>query len=212
MNAILNSNMRKNAQRIKPLQSQDTPTGKRDDEWTLRLIRVAEHRDRKAFAEIFQHFGPLIKGFARFENVDSDSVQLSDELVQEVMIKVWNKADSFNPNKSAATTWIYTMARNTKIDMLRRVNRQATQSLDNEDYWHPVDEETPISELVRQRTKHTIHEGLSQLPPEQGDVLRKIYLEGKSQSEVAEDMDLPLGTVKSRVRRALDKLQLMVNK
>lgn len=183
---------------------------KREDEWSERLQLVADHQDRRAFAEIFQHFGPLIKGFARFENVDVDPQQLSEELVQEVMIKVWNKASSFDPTKSAATTWIYTMARNTKIDILRRVNRQATQSLDNDDYWHPVDEETPFSELTRQRTRGVIHESLSKLPPEQGDVLRKIYLEGKSQTEVAVDMDLPLGTVKSRVRRALDKLQLMV--
>lgn len=185
---------------------------KRDDEWTARLERVANHRDRQAFAEIFSHFGPLIKGFARFETPDNDGQQLAEELVQEVMIKVWNKANSFDPTKSAATTWIYTMARNTKIDMLRRVNRQATQTLDADDYWHPVDEETPVSQLIRRRTKDVIHETLAQLPPEQGDVLRKIYLEGKSQSEVSEDMNLPLGTVKSRVRRALDKLQLMVTR
>ena len=185
---------------------------KRDDEWTARLERVANHRDRQAFAEIFSHFGPLIKGFARFETPDNDGQQLAEELVQEVMIKVWNKANSFDPTKSAATTWIYTMARNTKIDILRRVNRQATQTLDADDYWHPVDEETPVSQLIRRRTKDVIHETLAQLPPEQGDVLRKIYLEGKSQSEVSEDMNLPLGTVKSRVRRALDKLQLMVTR
>lgn len=198
---------------VEPANVQNiTQPKKRDDEWTARLERVASHRDRQAFAEIFSHFGPLIKGFARFETPDNDGQQLAEELVQEVMIKVWNKAESFDPTKSAATTWIYTMARNTKIDMLRRVNRQATQTLDADDYWHPVDEETPVSQLIRHRTKDVIHETLAQLPPEQGDVLRKIYLEGKSQSEVSEDMNLPLGTVKSRVRRALDKLQLMVSR
>ncbi len=190
----------------------NTSPKKRDDEWTERLERIATQRDRKAFAEIFSHFGPLIKGFARFETPDNDGQQLSEELVQEVMIKVWNKAQSFDSTKSAATTWIYTMARNTKIDMLRRINRQATQTLDADDYWHPVDEETPVSQLIRRRIKDVIHDSLSQLPPEQGDVLRKIYLEGKSQSEVSEDMNLPLGTVKSRVRRALDKLQVMVTR
>jgi RNA polymerase sigma-70 factor (ECF subfamily) len=209
MNSTMSYTDRTTSVESKKVQN-NTSTKKRDDEWTERLERIAVHRDRKAFAEIFAHFGPLIKGFARFETADNDGQQLAEELVQEVMIKVWNKASSFDSTKSAATTWIYTMARNTKIDMLRRINRQPTQTLDADDYWHPVDEETPVSNLIRRRIKDVIQESLAQLPPEQCDVLRKIYLEGKSQSEVSEDMNLPLGTVKSRVRRALDKLQVMV--
>lgn len=184
---------------------------KRQDEWSQLLQRVALG-DRQAFAAIFAHYAPLLKAFARFDTADADQSQLAEELVQEVMIKVWQKSGSFDPTKSAATTWIYTLARNARIDMLRRLNRQAAQPLDSDDYWHPVDEETPVSQLIRKRIEENIRHNLDDLPIEQSNVLHKIYLEGKTQAEVAEEMDLPLGTVKSRVRRALDKLQLMVTR
>ena len=93
---------------------------KRSDEWSLLLIAVGENRDRKAFAQLFKHFAPLLKSFAQANRHQGWFPGLSEDLVQEVMIKVWQKAEGYNPEKASATTWIYTVARNCRIDMLRR--------------------------------------------------------------------------------------------
>ena len=93
---------------------------KRSDQWSQLLIAVGKDRDRQAFAELFEHFGPLLKGFAHASRSEGWFPGLGDDLVQEVMIKVWNKAAGYNAEKASATTWIYTVARNCRIDMLRR--------------------------------------------------------------------------------------------
>jgi RNA polymerase sigma-70 factor (ECF subfamily) len=135
---------------------------------------------------------------------------MAEDLVQEVMIKVWQKAAGFNPEKASATTWIYTVARNCRIDMLRRKSNTQHLPLENEDFWHEPDEETPVSLLRQRRYEEHIKSSLSQLPREQDEILRKVYLEGKSYYEAFCELDLPLGTVKSRVRLALQKLQVLV--
>ena len=180
--------------------------GKRDDEWSQCLQIVAEKRDREAFARLFKHFAPLVKAFALSGSPLAASH--ADELVQEVMLKVWQKADGYNPRKAAASTWIYTIARNCRTDMYRRLQKFDTP-LAAEDIWGEQEEEEPFVAVQQRRNAQRVRELLTELPQEQAQILAKVYMEGKSHSEVAEDLQLPLGTVKSRVRLAMQKLQVM---
>jgi len=180
--------------------------GKRDDEWSQCLQIIAEKQDRAAFARLFKHFAPLVKAFAM--SGSPLAAAHADELVQEVMLKVWQKAGGFNPRKAAASTWIYTIARNCRTDMYRRLQKFDTP-LAAEDIWVEQEEEEPFVTVQQRRNADRVKEMLKELPMEQSQILAKVYMEGKSHSEVAEDLQLPLGTVKSRVRLAMQKLQVM---
>lgn len=184
-------------------------SGRRNDEWSLRLRSVAENQDREAFSQLFEHFAPLVKAFAL--NGSTMAANHADELVQEVMIKVWQKASGFNPQKAAASTWIYTIARNCRTDMFRRLQKFDTP-LNADDIWPDEAEEAPLVAVQQLRDTERIHKLLQELPREQAQILAKVYMEGKSHSEVALELGLPLGTVKSRVRLAMQKLQLLVER
>jgi len=179
--------------------------GRRDDEWSVCLQQVADNQDREAFSRLFGHFAPLIKAFAI--NGSALAASHADELVQEVMIKVWQKATAFNPHKAAASTWIYTIARNCRTDMYRRLQKFDTP-ISADDIWPETESEELFAAVQQKRDAARIKEMLQGLPHEQSQILVKVYMEGKSHSEVAEELDLPLGTVKSRVRLAMKKLQL----
>jgi len=180
---------------------------KTEDLWTPRLVRVANDRDRKAFAELFKHFAPLIKSFA-LSSPGMASNALAEELVQEVMLKIWNRASTFDPSKASATTWIYTLARNCRIDLLRKKFR-LHEEVDVDDLWDLGSDEDELYNDARQaRVERDVKESMSGLPVEQRQIIAKVYMEGKSHSEVAEELDLPLGTVKSRIRLALQKMRV----
>ncbi|MDA0978700.1 MAG: sigma-70 family RNA polymerase sigma factor, partial [Proteobacteria bacterium] len=110
--------------------------------------------------------------------------------------------------QASASTWIYTIARNTRIDWLRKQGRQDPNDLHAEDIYDEREVPTPYSSLVQRRNKKNIAEQLDELPPEQAEVLRLMYFQGKSGQQVADALDLPLGTVKSRIRLALNKMRL----
>jgi RNA polymerase sigma factor (sigma-70 family) len=178
---------------------------KRVDEWSECLTLIGENEDRAAFTRLFRHFAPLMKAFAHSGSTMSSNH--ADELVQEVMLKVWQKAGAFNPEKAAASTWIYTIARNCRTDMYRRLKKFDT-ALTAEDL--NSDEETQEAFLVlhQKRSRDRIRELIKELPADQAQILAKVYMEDKSHSEVAGELDIPLGTVKSRVRLAVQKLQI----
>ena len=190
-------------------KSWSVPTGRRTDEWSECLVLVGKSNDRAAFTRFFRHFGPLIKAFALAGSSLSQSH--ADEIVQEVMLKVWQKADGFNPEKAAASTWIYTIARNCRTDMFRRLQKFDTP-LAADDLSIELEEEEPFAVLHSRRGADRVRELMSQLPPDQAQILAKVYMEGKSNSEAAAELDLPLGTVKSRVRLAIQKLQVQIER
>ena len=183
------------------------PTGRRTDEWSLALVQIGESQDRGAFTRFFRHFAPLIKAFAL--SGSSLSATHADELVQEVMLKVWQKAAGFNPEKAAASTWVYTIARNCRTDMFRRLQKFDTQ-LEAEDVGFELEGHEPTSALHAERGAQRVRELMNHLPQDQAQILAKVYMEGKSHSETAAELGLPLGTVKSRVRLAIQKLQVFM--
>lgn len=181
------------------------------DVWSSRLEAVAHQRDRHAYAEIFRHFAPLLKSFA-LSSPGMASNASAEELVQEVMLKVWNRACTFDVSRASATTWIYTLARNSRIDLLRRKYR-VREEVDVDELWDLGTDEDLLDEQVQQqRAREEVRESLRMLPQEQRRIIDKVYMEGKSHTEVAAELGLPLGTVKSRVRLALSKLKLMLDR
>jgi RNA polymerase sigma-70 factor (ECF subfamily) len=185
----------------------NVPTGLRTDEWSQALVSVGESQDRAAFTRFFRHFAPLIKAFAL--SGSSLSATHADELVQEVMLKVWQKAGGFNPEKAAASTWVYTIARNCRTDMFRRLQKFDTP-LASDDFELESEDEESFIVLHTRRGSERVRELMGELPPDQAQILAKVYMEGKSHSEAAAELDLPLGTVKSRVRLAIQKLQALM--
>jgi RNA polymerase sigma-70 factor (ECF subfamily) len=175
------------------------------DEWSALLEKVGADKDREAFSRLFEHFAPLLKGFLmKGSNIGPE---LAEELAQETMIKVWRRATSFQRAKSTASTWIFTIARNSRIDLYRRESRKQVQ-LDADDFYDQSVENPALVSLIQVRNKQTILEHLKSLPREQHEVVSKIYYEGKSHTEVAKELSLPLGTVKSRIRLALKRMNV----
>ncbi len=186
----------------------------RDDNWSQLLLRVGTHRDEQAFARLFSHFAPLIKGFCISNSNQSLPGEAAEELVQEVMFKVWVKAPSYDPSKAAASTWVFTVMRNCRIDMLRRNSRHQVnqEPIEVDDIWDESADNQPFVRLQQARDEDLVKNSFSVLPIEQKQVITQVYMQGKSHSEIAEETGLPLGTVKSRVRMGLKKLQANLTK
>jgi len=183
----------------------------RTDSWSQLLKRVGQQRDEQAFKNIFEHFTPLIRGMCLKNDAGSDS---AEEVIQEVMIKIWRKSPSYDPNKSAASTWIYTVVRNCRTDLIRKSSRRQIDrsDIDVDDLWDDTEDNQPFVYLQHCRNESMFNHSLEQLPTEQRQVLTQVYMQGKSHSEISVETGLPLGTVKSRVRMGLKKLQSMVKR
>lgn len=176
-----------------------------EQDWSRALATIAEKQCRVTYTQLFQHFAPRLKAFA-FKLCGNEASAL--ELVQETMMTVWQKAHLYHPERGAASTWIYIIARNLRYDAMRKLSNKS-ETISAEDLWPVleanVDEERHTSEhLVLQEQLAKYYDALSET---QMEVIRKVYLEDKPQKQVAEELDIPLGTVKSRVRLAVQKLQ-----
>lgn len=176
------------------------------EDWNGYLEKVGQSQDKQAFAALFTHFSPLLKAFLMKSGGQNSATV--EELVQETWIKVWRKAPHFSSKQGSASTWIYTIARNTRIDSIRAQARRNPDMLHAEDIYADNDHAAPHERLVQFRDKRNVTDALKALPPEQSEVLAMMYFQGKSGQQVAEALNLPLGTVKSRVRLALAKLKV----
>ena len=166
------------------------------------ILRIAEHRDRAAFVSLYEYFGPRVKSFLIGQRVLPD---VADEVLQEVMLAVWNKARLFNPDKAAASTWIFAIARNKRID---RIRKDTNPDLDPEEpNLLPGDFAAADDSLLDQQRKHAVAEAMAELPDDQRNVIELSFMKGLSHSEIAEQLGLPLGTVKSRIRLAFQRLR-----
>jgi RNA polymerase sigma-70 factor (ECF subfamily) len=166
------------------------------------ILRVSTDKDKIAFRELFQYFAPRIKGFFQGQGSSPDK---ADEVVQEAMVNVWRKAHLFDPSKAKASTWIFTIARNSRIDLLRKENRPEPDYSDPT--FHSVDEPRPDEVFEREDEAQKLKAILEGLPAEQQKVLKLAFFEEKAHVEIAEELNLPLGTVKSRIRLAFKRLR-----
>ena len=164
------------------------------------MIRIRDQKDEAAFVEVFRHFAPRVKAFLMRSGADAG---LAEECVQEVMATVWRKAHLFDPSRASAATWIFTIARNKKIDVLRRQKRPEPEDLP----WGPEAEPDQADVLGLQQESEKLGRALAALPEKQRELIEKAYFGELSHSEIAEQTGLPLGTIKSRIRLALDRLR-----
>jgi len=166
------------------------------------LVSIAESRDRNAFKKLFAAFAPKIKSFAMRNGVGPE---LAEEVVQETFIRVWRKAEQFDPTKASASTWLYTIARNQRIDLLRKRHRPEP---DYEDpAFIPEPEPQPTEVIVRNQEASKLKECINALSPEQQEVLKLSFMEELPHVEVADKLGIPLGTVKSRIRLAMKHIR-----
>ncbi|MBB5516917.1 RNA polymerase sigma-70 factor (ECF subfamily) [Rubricella aquisinus] len=166
------------------------------------IQRIAAAQDRAAFADLFGRYAGRVKGFLMRWGMAADQ---AEEAAQEVMVSVWRRAGSFDADKAAVSTWIFAIARNRRIDMIRKASRR---ELDPDDPLWERDPEPDSAEIlsVEQRAA-LVRAALNELPAAQADLLRLSFYEGLSHGECAERLSLPLGTVKSRIRLAFAKLR-----
>ena len=173
------------------------------DEAADLIEAIAARQDKAAFASLFRHYAPRVKAFLMRGGSDAETAQ---EVAQEALIMVWRKAASFDRTKAAASTWIYTIARNKRIDLARRTNRPAIETEDWLTVFAPEAEDADKSVLAGQ-TYRRMEELLGILSADQLLVIRKAFFEDKTHTAIAEELGLPLGTVKSRIRLALGRLR-----
>lgn len=168
------------------------------------LNDIAERRDKRAFASLFKWFSPKIIGFGRKQ---FNNPALASELLQETMTNVWRKAHLYNCEKGAATTWVYTVMRNISFDMLRKMQANHEDTL-SDDIW-PLAEAQNSDEYVfaDHLMDKQIAQYLNQLPDNQKQIVQGVYFQDLSQEQLAKNLNIPLGTVKSRLRLALTKLR-----
>lgn len=181
-----------------PQQGTDAVT-----DWSACVTDIARSRDRAQFALLFGHFAPRLKAF--FLRLGMVPVTAED-LAQDTLLAVWNKAHTFDPARASASTWIFTIARNLRIDTLRRERdpRQLANIIEE------ITEPTPSDYVLSAEREARVREALERLPSEQVAVIRLSFFEDRSQSEIAETLAIPLGTVKSRVRLAMNRLRALV--
>jgi RNA polymerase sigma-70 factor (ECF subfamily) len=178
------------------------------DEAADLIKAIAQRQDRAAFASLFRHFAPRVKSFVMRGGTDAESAQ---EIAQEALIMVWRKAASFDRDRASASTWIYTIARNKRIDLLRRTGRPPIETEDWLTIFAPEGEDADKSVLAGQ-TYTRMKELIDGLSPEQLVVIRMAFFEDKTHTVIAEELALPLGTVKSRIRLALGRLRQALEK
>ena len=188
-----------------PEMSQADPVSHAAAEMTARLTAVARHRDKAAFAELFQYYAPRVKAYL-MRNGTEDSQ--AEEIAQEALIAVWRKAAMFDPAKASAGTWIFAIARNLRRDAIRRARRP---EFDPTDPAFVPDAETPPDDtLEAEELRDRIAAAVKQLPADQAEVIKLSFFEDKPHSEIATTLALPLGTVKSRLRLAMRRIRSMI--
>lgn len=182
-----------------------------DEQRVADMLAIAEHRDQAALVRLFDHYVPKLRAFCLAAQPGANL--MADDIAQEVMIRIWNKANTYKPESASLNTWVFTLARNARIDYLRKNSRHQSD-IDPEYLWQNVVDENadPFKDAQQKRDQERIQQGLDKLPADQKQVLAKVYLEGKTHKEAAEELSLPLGTIKSRVRLALHKLTIYVKR
>lgn len=183
-------------------QQQESPT----PEHMVRLVEaVARNQDRSAFAQLFAYYAPRVKSYLARSGL---AYEVAEEITQEVMITLWQKASYFNPAKAGVSTWVFTIARNRKIDRLRLVRFGSVDA-------DPTDEPDPIptgeTAAMMAERENGVRKALASLSNEQATIVKLSFFAEKPHAEIARELGIPLGTVKSRVRLALGRLRTLLD-
>jgi len=171
-------------------------------DWSDCILAIATRRDRRRFAELFLHFAPRLKSFFLRLGVTPGQ---AEDLVQDVMLTVWRKAEQFDPARASAATWLFTIARNLRIDLGRRERDPAVLA----ELYEGGDEPTPSEALIATEDGRRVRQAMAELPAEQVEVIRLSFFEDRPHSEIAALLKVPLGTVKSRARLAMARLRAL---
>ena len=173
-------------------------------EWADLIGRVASRGDREAFKSLFEHFAPRIKGFMLKTGCSADE---AEEIAQEALIAVWRKAGQFDPATTGVAAWIYTIARNLRIDSVRKSVRRggSSQAPDLADAADPADTADVVISRVEDASR--VKAAIERLSMEQSSVIRLSFIEERPHPEIADLLGIPLGTVKSRIRLAMNRLR-----
>jgi RNA polymerase sigma factor (sigma-70 family) len=173
-----------------------------DRDFAVLLQAVGQHQDKDAFVELFEYFAPRVKSFLMKAGANAET---ADELAQETMLTIWNKAGTYNPKHAAPSTWIFTIARNKRIDALRSEGHARFEDADEIDL--PDSALNAREELSAHQETEILAAALEKLPVEQAELVKKSFFEDKSHADIALETGLPLGTIKSRIRLALERLR-----
>ncbi len=184
--------------------SADTPSAEplTPDRLADLVERVAQERDREAFLALFDHYAPRLKGFYRRRGTGD---ALAEDLVQDVMVAIWQRAHQYDRRQAGVGTWVFTIARNRQIDLIRREKRPELDP--DEPLLRPSEGPEPDVAYDDEQAAKRVRVALATLPPEQAELVQISFYEEASHSAIAERLGLPLGTVKSRLRLALQKLR-----
>ena len=166
------------------------------------ILKIAQERCRDSFAELFMWFAPKVKSYLIKLGCRPEQ---AEELAQETLLTVWRKADYFNPARAGAAAWVFTIARNLRIDAARRERRP--DDLLDDPAMRP--DATPAADvmLVTTEREDCLREALVTLPDGQAEVIRLSFFSDKPHSQISLELGLPLGTVKSRLRLAMNRLR-----
>ena len=166
------------------------------------LSELAEYRDKEVFSQLFSHFAPRLKSMLMGTGTDPET---AEEVAQEAMISVWRKCGMYDPKKASASTWIFTIARNLRIDRFRKEKRPEFDL--NDPSLVPEAEPMADDQLSMNDRQALVKAALQKLPEEQREVVTLSFVESLSHQEIADRLNLPLGTVKSRLRLSFEKLR-----
>ena len=166
------------------------------------LSALAQSRDTDTFSQLFSHFAPRLKSMLMGSGTDPET---AEEVAQEAMISVWRKCEMYDPSKASASTWIFTIARNLRIDRFRKEKRPEFDP--NDPSLVPAAEPMADEQLAISDRKAVVQGALKELPEEQREVVTLSFVAGLSHQEIADRLDMPLRTVKSRLRLSFEKLR-----
>ncbi|MEP9351989.1 sigma-70 family RNA polymerase sigma factor [Xanthobacter sp. KR7-65] len=169
------------------------------------IVAIAQRSDREAFALLFRHFAPRVKSFLVRSGIATNA---AEELAQETLLTVWRKASYFDPTRAAASTWIFTIARNLSIDLKRRERYGDTTPSNGRE--EDVDEMSGETVLMMAERETRVRAALAKLSEEQATIVRLSFFQEKPHAQIAQELGIPLGTAKSRVRLALSRLRALL--
>lgn len=178
----------------------ETPQNPSNDDFAALVAAVRDSKDRQAFATLFRHFAPRVKAFLM---KGGTSASLADECTQEVMATLWTKAHMYDPSRASVATWVFTIARNRKIDAIRKQRRPEPEELS----WGPEAEPDQAEVMSLKQENEKLATAIKSLPDKQRQLIERAFFGDLSHSEIAEETGLPLGTIKSRIRLALERLR-----